>query len=313
MRIARGLLAASLVLLISVAGPVSSSDDPSEEAPEYSRKGADSCFACHEDQKTLAIFRTKHAVPGDSRSPFGHGQLQCEACHGPGGKHAGRVRRGEERPSVILFGSDTATPVDVQNHACTNCHRNDVGFSWHGSAHDDNTVACADCHSSHAERDPVLDTSTEVAVCLDCHQQQRAAMSKPHAHPIRQGKMSCTSCHSPHGKANDTSLVRQTVNETCYDCHAETRGPMLWEHAPVREDCTTCHAPHGSNHPGMLSMRAPLLCQSCHSQTGHPSLPQDAHGLPAGMPSQYLLGQSCMNCHSQVHGSNHPSGSRFMR
>jgi hypothetical protein len=26
-----------------------------------------------------------------------------------------------------------------------------------------------------------------------------------------------------------------------------------------------------------------------------------------------VLGQSCMNCHSRVHGSNHPSGLNLMR
>jgi hypothetical protein len=63
----------------------------------------------------------------------------------------------------------------------------------------------------------------------------------------------------------------------------------------------------------MLSMRAPMLCQSCHSQAGHPSVPQDARGLPGNVPSALLLGQSCLNCHDQVHGSNHPSGSKLMR
>ena len=111
----------------------------------------------------------------------------------------------------------------------------------------------------------------------------------------------------------ELQLVRQTVNDTCFQCHAEKRGPYLWEHAPVAEDCTTCHNPHGSNQPGMLAQRAPFLCQSCHSQSGHPSIAYDADGLATGMPSQYLLAESCLNCHSQVHGSNHPSGSKLMR
>jgi hypothetical protein len=63
----------------------------------------------------------------------------------------------------------------------------------------------------------------------------------------------------------------------------------------------------------MLTRRAPLLCQSCHSQAGHPSIALGTDGLASNMPSRYLLGQSCMNCHSQVHGSNHPSGSKLMR
>ena len=91
---------------------------------------------------------------------------------------------------------------------------------------------------------------------------------KPFAHPVRHGKMSCSDCHSTHGFAGDGMMTRQTVNDTCYECHAEMRGPFLWEHAPVPEDCGNCHDPHGSNYAGMLSMRPPTLCQGCHSQQG---------------------------------------------
>ena len=297
------------LLLSSMA----SAQEENEEAVPYSNKGADSCLACHDDQLTLAVFRTRHAVPSDSNSPFGHGQLQCEACHGPGGNHAARVRRGAERPPVVRFGSTSETPIAVQNGLCIDCHQDDTGFAWHGSGHDENTVACADCHTSHNERDPVLTTATQPEVCFDCHQQERTETLKPYAHPIRQGKMDCGGCHSPHGDSAEQLLARQSINQTCFECHAEVRGPYLWEHAPVAEDCTLCHNPHGSNHPGMLSQRAPLLCQSCHSQAGHPSIPQDERGLPENMPSQYLLSESCLNCHSQVHGSNHPSGSVLMR
>lgn len=306
----------SMLLLFCSLGAsvtIAQTDEATASDIPYSKKGADTCLACHDDETTLAVFQTKHAVPTDSRSPFGHGQLQCESCHGPGGSHSPRVRRGKERPPVVMFGSDTTTPVIEQNSYCIECHQNDTGFGWHGSAHDDNTVACADCHVSHADRDPVMITSIQADVCFDCHQQQRTQSMKPYSHPIRQGKMDCSGCHSTHGETAELQFVRQTLNDSCYECHAEVRGPYLWEHAPVAEDCSACHDPHGSNHPGMLSMRAPMLCQSCHSQSGHPSLPQDERGLPSGTPSQYLLGQNCMNCHSQVHGSNHPSGQNLQR
>jgi len=301
------MIAAAMLLAVS-ASPAQ------DQEPSYSRKGADTCLACHgDDQNVVTLFRSKHGVPSDPDSPFGHGQLQCEACHGPGGAHTGRVRRGQERPPVVRFSADSVTPIGEQNSYCLNCHQNNTGFAWHGSGHDDNTVACADCHVSHAESDPVLSTATQSAVCFDCHQQQRTELLKPYAHPVRQGAMACGDCHDVHGSSANLLMARQTVNETCHDCHADVRGPHLWEHAPVVEDCTACHNPHGSNHSGMLKMRGPMLCQSCHSQSGHPSLPQDERGLPTGAPSQYLLGQNCMNCHVQVHGSNHPSGSKLMR
>jgi DmsE family decaheme c-type cytochrome len=297
-----------LALLFSMAGPAQP-----QEGSDYSRDGADTCIGCHDSAATLALFRGKHAVPGDDRGPFGHGQLQCEACHGPGAQHAGRVRRGEERPSVIRFGADSATDVATQNGMCTSCHDADVGSSWHGGSHASNDVACADCHVSHTGDDPVLQVATQPEVCFNCHQLQRSETMKAYSHPFAEDKMACTGCHSPHGDALDTQMARQTVNDTCFACHAEKRGPYLWEHAPAAEDCSLCHAPHGSNHPGMLTQRAPLLCQSCHSQSGHPSIAHEADGIASGMPSQFLLGQSCLNCHSQVHGSNHPSGSKLAR
>ncbi|MBT8130842.1 MAG: DmsE family decaheme c-type cytochrome [Gammaproteobacteria bacterium] len=309
---AKYLLLAALLALLPFDVKSQAADD-TESTPAYSRQGADSCLACHDDQKTLAIFRTPHAVPTDPRSPFGHGQLQCESCHGPTGEHAGRVRRGQERAPAINFGSASSTPVSVQNTLCLGCHQADTGFGWHGNGHDSNDLACADCHSSHASQDAVLQKSTQASVCFDCHRQQKSQSLKPYSHPLRDGKMACGDCHSTHGSNPEHQLVRQTATDTCYQCHAEKRGPFLWEHAPVAEDCGTCHDPHGSNHPGMVRLRDPMMCQACHSQAGHPSIVNDADGLPAATPSLYLLGRNCLNCHTQIHGSNHPSGSKLMR
>ncbi len=289
-----------------------SADDTTSDI-EYSRKGADTCIACHDDADTLAIFQTKHALPSDPLGPFGHGQLQCEACHGPGGDHSPRVRRGEERPPIISFGPDDVTSVSERNEMCLNCHNDGIGFSWNHGPHDVDEIACADCHVSHAPRDAVMQTSTQPEVCFGCHQLQRSETLKAFSHPFFEGNMDCNGCHSSHGDTVATTLARQTVNETCYECHAEKRGPFLWEHAPVSEDCGLCHSPHGSNHPGMLTRRAPLLCQSCHSQAGHPSIAYQDDGLASGTSSQFLLGQACLNCHSQSHGSNHPSGSKLLR
>lgn len=295
------------VAAVSMAQSTSDTDTP------YSRNGADTCIACHDNPVLMAVFRTPHAVPTDPRSPFGKGQLQCEACHGPGGTHAGRVRRGQERQPVIRFGADSEAAVSVQNGMCLECHGGSVGFAWHGSGHDDNEVACADCHQVHIAHDPVLTTASQPQVCFDCHKQRRSESMKPYSHPLDEGKMACTGCHSPHGLASDRLLARQTLNDTCFECHAEKRGPFLWEHAPAAEDCSNCHNPHGSNHPGMLNVRGPLLCRSCHSQAGHPSFASNAGGLADGTASKYLLGRNCLNCHTQVHGSNHPSGSKLMR
>jgi DmsE family decaheme c-type cytochrome len=197
---------------------------------------------------------------------------------------------------------------------CLGCHERGKASSWHIGPHDVNDVSCAACHDSHQKKDAVLSRATEPDVCLSCHVAERAQFLKPFAHPVRQGKLGCSDCHEPHGTTAEKQLVRSTLNETCYECHAEKRGPMLWEHEPVQEDCSSCHLAHGSTHPGMVKQRGPLLCQSCHSQAGHPSFAYGPQSLPGGSsPATSVPLGNCMNCHSQVHGSNHPSGSSLTR
>jgi DmsE family decaheme c-type cytochrome len=100
--------------------------------------------------------------------------------------------------------------------------------------------------------------------------------------------------------------------ESCTSCHTEMRGPVVWEHAPVRESCATCHDPHGSSNDRMLVVRQPMLCQRCHVATRHPSSVYDYNAISVNK-SNRMFGRSCVNCHSMIHGSNHPSGQFFMR
>jgi DmsE family decaheme c-type cytochrome len=102
-----------------------------------------------------------------------------------------------------------------------------------------------------------------------------------------------------------------SVNEACTSCHTEKRGPFLWEHAVVRENCTTCHDPHGSNNDRMLVAKVPMLCQRCHVGSGHPPTIYDATQVANG--SNRVIGRGCVNCHSQIHGSNSPAGNAFLR
>ena len=51
-------------------------------------------------------------------------------------------------------------------------------------------------------------------------------------------------------------LVRDSVNDTCYTCHMEKRGPFVHTHQPVQEDCAICHNPHGTVHENLLKVRA---------------------------------------------------------
>ncbi|HTQ75551.1 MAG TPA: DmsE family decaheme c-type cytochrome [Burkholderiales bacterium] len=276
---------------------------------EYSEKGADTCLQCHNVEP---FFRTKHARRDDPRTPFAG--LQCEACHGPGGSHAKGMASGQMVPITIAFGPNSKQTAAEQNKPCLGCHERDARVAWKGSEHQASDLACVSCHQLHTARDRMLIPIAQAERCLTCHIRQRGDFYKTTVHPVRYGTIRCSDCHNPHGSGAAGKLLAQsTVNPTCYTCHAEKRGPFLWEHAPVSEDCTLCHTPHGSVYPALLIKPPPLLCQQCHSQAGHPSVAYTPQGLPGGAPSGFLLAGGCINCHSQVHGSNHPSGAKLMR
>jgi DmsE family decaheme c-type cytochrome len=327
MKITRPLLSALLLVaglawqpLVSAqqaAAPAASAPaQPLPKPTDYSPKGADTCLECHDaddvNYSVEAVFKSKHGHRGDKRAPFGAGGLQCEACHGPGALHA----RNKRASAINTFKADSKVSLEQRNQVCLTCHQGTSRTGWHASAHERSKVACTDCHKVHRSHgDPVLAKTTEPQVCATCHQEQRADFHKPSSHPVRYGLMSCSGCHAPHGSTAQASLAKATLNQTCYSCHAEKRGPLLWEHAPVAEDCSLCHAPHGSVRPALLTKTPPLLCQQCHSPASHPSVARTSNSLPGG-PSggaAYTIAGSCMNCHSQVHGSNHPSGKYLMR
>jgi DmsE family decaheme c-type cytochrome len=330
MKIAKPLLCALLVLSglsgwsLASAQPVSASEQaasappPAQPGPDqYSSKGADTCLVCHGDDdgpeySAASLFASKHGHQGDKRSPFGAGGLQCESCHGPGALHA----RNRRASAINTFKPDSKLSLEARNQVCLSCHQGDSRIGWHAGAHERNQLACTDCHKIHqAQGDPVLAKTGEAQVCLSCHTAQRADFHKTSSHPVRQGLMSCSGCHSPHGSTTKAMLAKPTLNQTCYSCHADKRGPLLWEHAPVAEDCSSCHAPHGSVRAALLTSTPPLLCQQCHSSAGHPSVARTSNSLPGGTSggTAFVVAGSCTNCHSQVHGSNHPSGAKLLR
>jgi DmsE family decaheme c-type cytochrome len=264
------------------------------------------CADCHAEQWE-GLGHVPHGNAADPRTPLGRG-LTCEACHGDATAHA-------EDPIAAMPAIRYGPGYDarIQNETCLGCHRGGHLMHWTGSTHERSQVTCAACHNPHAVEEQVLIRETQGGVCFDCHKQVRADLFRSSSHPLRSGWMSCSSCHNPHGSVADGLLVEHTVNETCYQCHADKRGPFLWEHPPAREDCLNCHRPHGSNNAPLLEARGPYLCQQCHLNPRHPSTLYSGNNLPPNAGADKMLGANCLNCHSKVHGSNHPSGARFTR
>jgi DmsE family decaheme c-type cytochrome len=232
---------------------------------------------------------------------------------------------GGQSPDRVFKGPKKSAPEAI-NGACLTCHASGARNHWEGSKHQSENLACSNCHAVHTPHDAVLTKVTQPDVCFACHKTERSQVHRISRHPVLEGKVACSDCHNPHGSTGPKLLAEANVNETCYTCHAEKRGPFLWEHAPVVDDCTNCHSPHGSTNAALLKVRAPWLCQQCHSGDhgkniysganlpgGNATTINGVQGLANQSPPAQLNARACMNCHSQVHGSNHPAGAKFQR
>jgi len=171
---------------------------------------------------------------------------------------------------------------------------------------------CESCHgagSLHLEVGGgrgkfIVNPGRDPEACFQCHLERKALFSLQYRHPVKEGRMSCTNCHNPHGqdvyKPKGMFVARE--NETCLQCHREQARPHVFEHEALREGCTTCHNAHGSINEKMLVERDNNLCLKCHAQLATPGT------VTIGDMSHTtrLMQGTCWSagCHTAVHGSN---------
>ena len=271
------------------------------------------CYRCHDQTRQLQEIAGPHQLLGPNR-------FTCSTCHKPHSR----------------VSSETRTDL------CLECHTGSPTSAWHSSYHYREGVACADCHTAH----PQAQLSQVVAIshthvdrqrlrpmgvadpdtCFKCHPKIFAMASLPSHHPIREGKLRCADCHDSHGQ-DHASLKAPTLNQLCFECHAELAGPFVWEHAPVTENCAICHNPHGTTANNLLHQPPMFLCLRCH--TAHSthgrslqctrchlvgSVPNLVGGgppnpmIPTTPASRQALFTDCTQCHTQIHGSDFPTG-----
>jgi DmsE family decaheme c-type cytochrome len=146
---------------------------------------------------------------------------------------------------------------------------------------------------------PNLLRASQPQLCFSCHSDIKPAFSQPFHHKVNEGLMKCTDCHDSHGTFGNNQL-RSTADQNmiCTKCHTETRGPFVFEHAAVKaEGCLGCHSPHGSQNARLLNVpNINQMCNQCHS----PVAAGTVHGINAGSAEV----QSCIGCHTMIHGSN---------
>ena len=224
------------------------------------------------------------------------GKFECENCHGPGSLHV-KAGGGRGVGGIISFRpDDTSRSAEENNAICLGCHQKGDRTYWDGSTHESRGLQCSNCHT--VMRNVSLKHNTKTAwepeTCFQCHKDRRAQLYRSSHMPLREGKMVCSDCHNPHGSVTEALLRENSINDNCYKCHAEKRGPFLHEHLPVRENCTNCHMPHGSVNQKLLKISRSAAVQRLphlRSRPGHrertggnpelrPRLPELPYGDP---------------------------------
>ena len=265
----------STVVLISFLVLTASGEDVLAQA----EKGMD-CLRCHQDQ--AGILETKHGAGADPGSPVGRGEA-CAACHGINIQH-------ESNPSQhkhpVRFDKG-AVPARQQTEACMSCHAGNRHLAfWETGRHGRNDVRCNDCHAVHAKpprgstiaitrkdpsTNPFVNTERqfEYETCITCHKQTpRPDQQAVIIHHL-EGKVTCSSCHNPHGSISPGMIKHETVNVQCESCHAEKRGSVLFS---IRLWRRTAFRARSAQlvHAKLLNEKVPNLCQDCHDWSRHP-------------------------------------------
>jgi DmsE family decaheme c-type cytochrome len=185
--------------------PPPAPDPPAGPAgPASGFAGDDTCLTCHENQ---TLKGTPHGRDRDARTPAA--KQGCETCHGPGQKH---VDADDNKGFIRVFNKQ-AVARDT-SALCLSCHTKGTHVLWQGSAHDARNMSCASCHSVHAPKSVQgqLTHATQDGLCITCHRPQVLKTRRQAHMPVREGAMSCASCHNPHGTTNVKLLTPATCN-----------------------------------------------------------------------------------------------------
>jgi len=205
---------------------------------------------------------------------------------------------------------------------CAQCHDKEfkeykLSSHYRAFVKNDTTGAegCETCHgpgSIHVDAGGgvgvgIINPKRNPEVCFQCHTDKKMQFRLPYHHPVLEGKMSCTDCHDAHGIDVKpwTATSDDAVNEVCFKCHNDKRGPFIWKHDALKDGCTTCHQVHGSVNDKMLISNDYNLCLRCHAVVTSPSFYGHAGG-------RWAEG-TCWNsgCHPTIHGSNFSDHFKF--
>ncbi|MCB2183891.1 MAG: hypothetical protein KQH63_17820 [Desulfobulbaceae bacterium] len=235
------------------------------------------CLKCHAtDKSTFKKLHRNYPVQ----------KADCTSCHDPHGSntaamlydnvHEPVAKRNCERCHVAASSSKPFSLKASGNETCLACHYemmtgvlNKTHIHWPVV----DKKGCMNCHTPHASAEKKLMKEPMITVCGSCHadtvaRQERATTKHP---PVAEGE--CSQCHSPHSSNNQFIMKKDSLIETCAECHewqTHTTHPIGEEYVDPRNknitvQCASCHRTHGTEHKHFIYYATTNeLCVQCH-------------------------------------------------
>ena len=202
----------------------------------FSKTFGVTCLGCHGEYP-------EHVASNEAivRGPLAEG-IGCERCHGPGARHVETSARGD----VVM---PSRLPIARQLDLCARCHLEGTAEVMRAGAHTFDYRAGAPLHAHQVqwvEKTPTADWFTLTSASDRLVRSACFVKSKE--------KLTCTSCHDVHGKAQKPAVER--VRDVCLGCHTDRACKAPPDDRRARGDaCASCHMARDT--PGDFRLEVP--------------------------------------------------------
>ena len=187
------------------------------------------CLHCHTGDTQLSTGPARNYYAG---APFRAAGITCAACHGDAKAHLAGIAGGKPGTGPIV--NPNKLDAIRRDSACIQCHlEGDAAIYLPGKS-------LADFRAGD-------DLSKSVVYFIDNSKAQlgRRASSQYEA-LLRSAckrasgdKLTCTTCHDPHGSPSKEERVAY-FRAKCLSCHTDAK---MATHHPEQQDCASCHMP----------------------------------------------------------------------